>query len=48
MRRAVIEEAPSACSGKLVTTLNKTMQSVRKDVITKVINEILGEGVKKD
>jgi len=36
MRRAVIEEAPSACSGKLVTTLNKTMQSVRKDVITKV------------
>jgi len=36
LRRVVIEEAPSICTGKLVSALNRTMQTVRKDVIAKV------------
>jgi hypothetical protein len=38
LRRVVIEEAPSICTGKLVSALNRTMQTVRKDVIAKVDN----------
>jgi len=38
IRRTVIEEAPSDCSGKLVTAINKIMMAVRKDIVAKVEN----------